>query len=90
MLLATTTVEDFDRFIQIYKTKGAKKRKLYGCKGSTVFRDPMQQDRVWVVFDWELAGWQRFASDPEVAPILQEAGHKAPPQVAKFDSSFDA
>ena len=66
MLLATTTVEDFDRFTSIFSTKGAEKRKQHGSKGSLVFRDPNEQDRVWVIFDWDLEGWQSFASDPEV------------------------
>ena len=81
MLLATTTVEDFDRFTSVFSTKGAEKRRQHGSKGSLVFRDPNQGDRVWVIFDWDLDGWQRFASDPEVPPIMQEAGHKGRPQV---------
>ena len=80
MILATTTVEDLDRFVEIYSTKGAEKRKLHGSKGSTVFRDPNEEDRVWVIFDWDLDGWKNFASDPEVPPIMQEAGHKSRPR----------
>src|ERR1700761_5570267 len=64
MLLATTTVEDFDRFTDVFSTKGAEKRKQHGSKGAHVFRDPNQADRVWVIFDWDLDGWQSFASDP--------------------------
>jgi hypothetical protein len=48
MLLATTTVEDFDRFNNVFSTKGAEKRKQHGSKGSLVFRDPNEDDRVWV------------------------------------------
>jgi hypothetical protein len=40
MLLATTTVEDFDRFTSVFSTKGAEKRKQHGSKGAHVFRDP--------------------------------------------------
>jgi len=47
MILATTQVEDFDRFLEIFSTKGAEKRKQHGSKGSTVFRDPNEEDRVW-------------------------------------------
>jgi len=90
MLLATTTVEDYDRFVEIYSTKGADKRRQHGSKGSTVFRDPNEPDRVWALFDWDLAGWQRFASDPEVPPIMQEAGHKGRPQVAELGGRYDA
>jgi hypothetical protein len=90
MILATTTVEDLDRFVEIYSTKGAEKRKLHGSKGSTVFQDPNQSDRMWAIFDWDLEGWQNFASDPEVPPIMQEAGHKGRPQVLELVGRFDA
>jgi heme-degrading monooxygenase HmoA len=84
MLLATTQVEDFDRFIEVFSTEGAKKREEHGSKGAVVFRDPSEEDRVWVVFDWDEQGWQSFVSDPEVPPIIKAAGHKGPPQAAQL------
>jgi hypothetical protein len=90
MLLATTTVEDFDRFTDVFATKGVEKRKQHGSRGALVFRDPNEADRVWVIFDWDLDGWQSFASDPEVPPILQEAGHKGRPQVPSLSGSYEA
>lgn len=90
MLLATTTVEDFDRFTRVFSTKGAEKRKQHGSKGAHVFRDPHQADRVWVIFDWDLDGWQKFASDPDVPPIMKEAGHKGRPDVAEFGGRYEA
>ena len=90
MLLATTTVEDFDRFIEVFSTKGADKRKEHGSKGVLVFRDPSAEDRVWAVFDWDLDGWKSFVSDPDVLPIIREAGHKDKPQVAQLASECHA
>jgi hypothetical protein len=90
MILATTTVEDVDRFLDVFGTKGADKRALHGSKGSTVFRDPNEEDRVWAILDWDLEGWKSFASDPEVPPIMQEAGHKGRPQVTEFVGRFEA
>ena len=90
MLLATTTVEDFERFVEIYSTKGAAKRMQHGSKGSRVFRDPNEADRVWAIFDWDLEGWQAFASDPEVPGIMQEAGHKGRPQVLELSGTYGA
>ena len=84
MLLATTQVEDFDRFMEIFSTKGAEKRSQHGSKKALVFRDPSEEDRVWVLFDWDSAGWQSFVSDPEVPGIMQEAGHRGKPQVGAF------
>ena len=90
MILATTTVEDFDRFEKIFSIKGAEKRKQHGSKGATVFRDPTEEDRVWVLFDWDAAGWQSFVSDPEVPAILQEAGHVGKPQAAELVGQYDS
>jgi len=90
MLLATTQVEDIDRFMEIFSTTGAEKRKEHGSKGAAVFRDPSESDRVWAIFDWDEQGWQSFVSDPEVPPMLQEAGHKTRPQAAQFLGQYDA
>ena len=84
MLLATTKVEDFERFMNVFSAAGAEKRKQYGSKGALVFHDPTETDRVWVIFDWDEKGWQSFVSDPEVPPIMKEAGHKSKPQAAQL------
>ena len=67
MLLATTQVEDFDRFLEIFTTKGADKRREHGSKGALVFRDPAEEDRVWALFDWDEEGWQSFVVRPRGA-----------------------
>ena len=90
MLLATTRVEDIDRWLKIFSTTSAEKRKQHGSKGSHVFRDPNEGDRVWAIFDWDEQGWQSFVSDPEVPPILQEGGHKGRPQAAELLGQYDA
>jgi hypothetical protein len=90
MILLTTQVEDFDRFSEIFSTKGADKRREHGSKGSTVYRDPAEEDRVWVVFDWDMEGFQNFASDPAVPAIMQEAGHKGKPVAAELGGQYDA
>jgi quinol monooxygenase YgiN len=84
MLLATTRVEDFERFMKVFAGAGAEKRKQHGSKGAMIFRDPAEADRVWVIFDWDDQGWQSFVSDPEVPAIMKEAGHRAKPQAATF------
>lgn len=79
MLLATTTVKDFDQFMRVFSGPGAEKRKAHGSNGAIVFRDPNQADRVWVIFDWDDAGWQRFVSDPDVPNVMKDAGHTSKP-----------
>lgn len=90
MMLATTTVEDVDRFLKIFSTKGAEKRRQHGSKGSHVYRDPNEADRVWALFDWTPEGWQSFVSDPDLPAILEEAGHKGRPQAAELVGQYDA
>ena len=90
MILATTTVEDVDRFLEVFGSKGADKRALYGSKGSTVFRDPTEANRVWALFEWDEQGWAAFVSDPEVPPILKEAGHLGRPESAMFLGQYEA
>jgi hypothetical protein len=89
LILLTTQVEDFDNFLEVFSTKGADKRKEHGSKGSTVFRDPNESDRVWVVFDWDAEGFKSFASDPETPGIMQEAGHKGTPQMTELGGQYD-
>ena len=88
MILATTTVENVDRFLDVFGTKVADKRARYGSRGSTVFRDPTEENRIWALFDWDEAGGAKFVSDPEVPPILKEAGHLGKPQAAGLLGSY--
>jgi hypothetical protein len=90
MILATTSVEDVDRFLEVFGTKGADKRALHGSKGSLVFRDPTEENRVWVLFEWDEQGWGAFVSDPEVPPILKEAGHLGKPAAAAYLGQYRA
>ena len=39
MLLATTTIEDFDAWMKVFTTTSAEKRRRYGSKGAAIFRD---------------------------------------------------
>ena len=43
-----------------------------------------------MIFDWDEAGWQSFVSDPEVPPIMQEAGHTSKAQTAEFAGRLDS
>jgi hypothetical protein len=90
MILSSVKIEDFDRFWNTFSTKGAEKRKQHGSKGSHVFRDPNDDKRVWVVFDWDEEGFKNLLSDPEVPAIFQEAGLKGRPEMAELAREHDA
>jgi hypothetical protein len=90
MILATTQVKDLDQFLTVFGTAGADKRGAHGSKGATVYRDPMEENRVWVLFDWDNEGWTAFATDPETPGIMQQAGHLGKPSLGQYVGSFDA
>ena len=90
MILATTTVEDFDRFLSIFSTKGAEKRKSTGPRVRPSFAIPMRTTGSGCSSTGMQEGFQNFVSDPEVPPIMQEAGHKSRPQPAEFGGQYDA
>ena len=89
MILATVKIEDFDRFWNTFSTKGAEKRKQHGSQGSHVFRDPNDDTRVWVVFDWDEEGYEKLLSDPDVPAIFQEAGLQGRPEKAELAREHD-
>ena len=90
MVLSTAKVEDFDRWWNTFSTKGAEKRRQHGCKGSQVFRDPNDDGRVWVIFDWDEEGFRNFVSDPDMVAIFEAGGIEGKPQAAAFVREHDA
>ena len=90
MILSTAKIEDFDRFWKTFSTKGAEKRKEHGSKGAQVFRDPNDDDRVWVAFDWDEESFKNFLSDPEVPAIFEEGGLQGRPEMAEPAGEHDA
>ncbi len=90
MIVTVAKVADFDQFLKTFSTKGAEKRKEHGSKGSQVFRDPDDASRVWVAFDWETEGYEKFIADPEVPAIFQEAGFQGPPVKAEAAGQYDS
>lgn len=69
---------------------GVEKRRAAWIQGRDGLSDPNEDDRVWALFDSDAERWQSFVSDPEVPPILQEAGHVGRPQVAELGDAYDA
>lgn len=90
MILATTKFADWDQFWSVFSTAGAEKRAEHGCKGAQVFRDSNAADSVWVLFDWDDAGWESFVSDPTVPAVMKEAGHLSKPYTLQFQGAVEA
>ena len=89
MVLSTVRIEDFDRFWNTFSTKGAEKRKQHGSKGSHVFRDPNEDDRIWVLIDVDEEGYNNLMSDPEMPALFQDAGLQGRPESATLARQQD-
>jgi quinol monooxygenase YgiN len=90
MILATTKFADWDQFWSVFSTAGAEKRAEHGCKGAQVFRDDGAPNSVWIVFDWDDAGWAGFLNDPTVPPVMKDAGHLIKPYTLGFEAAIKA
>lgn len=90
VIVTLAKVADFEQFLRTFSTKGAEKRRQHGCTGSYVLRDPDDADRVWCFFDWEMEGYEKFLSDPEIPAIARGLALREPPvkvdPVAQYDS----
>jgi hypothetical protein len=89
MILATVKIEDFDRFWDTFTTLGAEKRRQYGSRGSQVFRDPTDDSRLWVLFDWDVEGYGKLISDPDIPAIFQKGGLQGRPEKAELAGEHD-
>ena len=54
-----------------------------------MFRDPNDEDRVWVVFDLDDEGYRNLMSDPGMPAIFEEGGLQGRPQAAEFARELD-
>ncbi len=86
MILATTTVEDFDRFKRSSRPRAESAE--HGSKGATVFRDPNRTTGLGAL-RLGRGGLQSFVSDPEVPRSCRKPGTRAaqaPSSAADYDA----
>ncbi len=79
MIVTIARVTDLDRFLKIFETVGADKRREHGCRGARVYVDPDDAHRIWSVFDWDAKDYDGFLADPDIAAIARRLGMQAPP-----------
>jgi len=79
-VLTQSEVRDFDRFWEVFHTRGMELRKRPGSHRPRVFQEYDNPNAIRILYDWESR--ERFLgalSDPEVREAMQEAGLLAPP-----------
>lgn len=90
MIVTVAKVTDPQRFLEVFNTVGADKRREHGCRGASAYFDPDDSHRVWSIFDWDADDYAGFLADPEIPAIAQQLGLQAPPVHAVAASKLDA
>lgn len=79
MFVTIAKVSDFGQFIRTFANEGAAKRREHGCRGAHVVRDPDDDQRVWVFFDWAQEDYEGFLADPDIPAIARKLALLEPP-----------
>ncbi|GAA3786411.1 hypothetical protein [Micromonospora maritima] len=90
MIVTVTRTTDRDRFLDVFTTVGAAKRREHGCRRAQVFFDPDDAHRAWSVFDWDAEDYAGFLADPEIPAIALQLGMQAPPVHVVAATDLDA
>ncbi len=83
MIVTIARVTAPDRFLEVFETVGAEKRREHGSRGARVYVDPDDAHRMWSVFDWDAKDYDEFLADPDIPAIARELGIEAPPVHAR-------
>ncbi len=84
-VVARVTVNDFDRFIEVFSTRGKAKRAEHGSRGVRLYRSVEDPTQLINVFDWDREGVEAFLADPETPEIMKAGGLEAPPEFTFVD-----
>jgi hypothetical protein len=90
MIVTIARVTHPERFLRIFETIGADKRREHGCRCACVYFDPYDAYRVWSVFDWDAVDYAGFLADPEAPAIARQLGLQAQPVHVIAASELDA
>lgn len=90
MIVTISNVANFDQFLRTFSTEGVEKRREHGCKGAYVVRDPDDDHRVWVFFDWAQEDYEGFLADPEIPAIARKLVLRQPPVKVEPVAQYDA
>jgi heme-degrading monooxygenase HmoA len=86
-LLAQVEVEDFDRFLENFNTRGLRLRRHHGSHGARVFHHRDEPNRVSLLFEWESEeAFRGFLDDPDVRETMRLGGAKGPPEITFVDT----
>ncbi len=83
-VLARVEVEDFERFLEHFNTRGLRLRQRHGSREALVFRDRADPSRIVLLLEWTSEeAFRGFLDDPDVRESMQLGG---PPELTLLDA----
>jgi len=80
-VLAQVRIEELEKFVAAFSTRGAAMRGKHGSRGAQVFRVADDAETVYVLFDWKSReAFERFLIDPEVPATMRSSGTVGRPE----------
>ncbi|MBD2691986.1 antibiotic biosynthesis monooxygenase [Anabaena catenula] len=85
-ILAKAFIEDLEKFVGVFSTRGVEMRKKHGSKGSEIFKVVAEENTVWVLFEWEnKEAFEEFLNDPMVQETMKSSGTIGKPEFIILD-----
>ena len=80
-VLGKVSIEDLDKFVGVFSTRGAEVRGQHGNQGTQLFRVAEEDGKVVVLFEWESReAFEGFSNDPQVRETMRSSGTLGPPE----------
>ncbi|HIK04656.1 MAG TPA: antibiotic biosynthesis monooxygenase [Trichormus sp. M33_DOE_039] len=74
-ILAKVSVENLEKFVGVFSTRGAEMRRQHGSLSAEVFKSMEEENTVWVLFQWmSKENFESFLNDPVVKETMQSSG----------------
>ena len=79
-ILAEVWIEDLQKFLDVFSTKGLEARTKHGSVSSRVFKTEEDAQRVFILFEWESKeAFLGFTNDQAVKETMKSSGTTRPP-----------
>lgn len=80
-ILGEVAIEDLEKFVGVFSTRGAQMRGKHGNRGTQLFRVAEEEGKVVVLFEWESReAFEGFSNDPQVRETMSSSGTVGPPK----------
>jgi heme-degrading monooxygenase HmoA len=80
-IMAKVAFEELPRFVEVFSTRGAEMRRMYGSISSQVFTPEADSKSAVILFEWESrAAFAGFLGDPAVRETLKSGGTIGAPE----------